>query len=455
MPLNRFEAISRGGACDRCPAERFRERSLVNPQNPCYRDEEKEVRNVHDYDHVWNAACLLLGVLDLRIRRLLVRRRLLEGVNPTTPGGCNVTRITLQRRLWFVLALVLCCVSLVLSGDEIDRYAQETGLDRDLIRVIDVDVAGEQLTIVFVFINERTFQSKISPTLYAALQPYIGQNAVYVNATVDDVVSQFDFRAQSIAVQQDGNTLLHDASAWAEITPGFLSGVFVTNPGGADKGSGSEGILVLGDALDASRAFSVSYLGVSSSFQIGIDTVASSPTGIAGPMASTSSHDPIEVAPLKGLDELQQVLLSEEFSQEAMAALFALDPELVRVMTLSSSGNQLRLFLVRLEATVRDSLLGGELLQAIEPVIGTGAVMVWAISSTGARFSPWHFYVQQHGTNHVFFSTASFVELTEDFLRVEVIDAGDVAAGVIRLPRGVDAAAAFAVFYGTSSVSYP
>ena len=138
-----------------------------------------------------------------------------------------------------------------------------------------------------------------------------------------------------------------------------------------------------------------------------------------------------------------------------MAAMFELDPELVRTMGLTLRGSELRLFLVRLEDSVRTSLLGDELIAAVDEVIGTGSVMVWAVSPTGTGFTPWNFYIRQNDNNYVFFSTASFVELTENFLRVERVEAGDVAAGVIRLPRSVDADAPFSVFYGTSGVDYP
>jgi len=110
---------------------------------------------------------------------------------------------------------------------------------------------------------------------------------------------------------------------------------------------------------------------------------------------------------------------------------------------------------VRLEESIRTSLLGAELIASIDEVIGTGAVMVWAVSPIGADFTPWNFYVRQSGTNYVFFSKASFVELTEDFLRVARVEPGGVAAGVIRLPRSVDANAPFSVFYGTSGAEYP
>jgi hypothetical protein len=81
--------------------------------------------------------------------------------------------------------------------------------------------------------------------------------------------------------------------------------------------------------------------------------------------------------------------------------------------------------------------------------------MVWAYSATAALFSPWYFYIQQSGTNHVFFSDASFVELTRGFLDLTHLVPGEVAAAVIRLPNSVHADQPFSVRYSTFSVSYP
>ena len=354
--------------------------------------------------------------------------------------------------------LILWAVSLFLCADERDQFAQETGLDPDLVSLVKVDVNGIELTIVYVFINERTFQSRISAELSAHLQPYVGQNAIYVNPSVNAVVNSFAFDPQLISIQQLSVNSFPPWEAWDEITPGFLSGRFEVNPSGPEQGSGSEGVVILGDLIDPQLPFDVLYAGQRASFDIGSPSapaaVVQGPT-TGSPTAATQSHDPIEVAPLDTLDALQEILLHEDFSSEAMAALFELESELVRTMVLAPRGSDLRLFFVRLEESVRASLLGAELIATIDEVIGTGAVMVWAISPSGADFSPWNFYIRQGGTNYVFFSTASFVELTEKFLRVDRVEPGEVVAGVIRLPRSVDGSAPFSVFYQTAGVDYP
>jgi len=347
----------------------------------------------------------------------------------------------------------LWAASPIVTADLRDDLAQKTGLDRDLVNLVTVDVGGTELTLTFVYINERTFQSKISPELSWTLQPFVGRNAIYVNPSVETVVSQFGFDPQLISIVQNGMAIGPGLDSWSEITPGFLSGQFVVNPGGMEQGSGSEGVLVLDESLDGRVAFDVMYAGERASFVISATSSVSQTTG--SPSAALQSHDPIEVAPLESLDTVQELLLHEAFSSEAMAAAFQLDANLVRTIVLAPRGRELRLFFVRLEASIRTSLLGSELLNAVDEVIGTGAVMVWAVSPTGTEFTPWNFYIRQNNTNYVFFSTASFVELTENFLRSERVEIGDVAAGVIRLPRSVDSSAAFSVLYGTSGVDYP
>ncbi len=352
-----------------------------------------------------------------------------------------------------MVLLLLWAVSLFTAADSRDDFAEATGLDRDLVNLVNLEIGGTELTITFVFINDRTFQSKISAELSVTLRPYIGQNAIYVNPSINAVVDSFAFDPQLISIRQSGVINSPPLEAWDEITPGFLSGRFQLNPSGSSQGSGSEGILILGDSVDTDLPFEVIYAGERASFEIGSIPVVAQATG--SPIAATQSHDPIEVSPLETLDALQDLLLHEDFSSGAMAALFKLDPELVRTMVLTPRGSELRLFLVRLEESIRTSLLGPELLATLDEVIGTGAVMVWVVSPSGAEISPWNFYIRQNNTNYVFFSKASFVELTEDFLRVERVEPGEVVAGVIRLPRSVDSSAPFSVFYGTSGVDYP
>jgi len=362
----------------------------------------------------------------------------------------NVTRITVRRAATCAV-LLLWAVSCFVVGGPREQFAQETGLDVDLVNLVKVDVGGTELTIAFVYINERTFQSKISPRLSELLRPYLGQNAIYVNPSVEHITSTFPFDPLALSVMQAGTTSTIPVDSWHELTVGFLAGRFEVNPSGPSQGSGSEGVVVFADAIDGQAPFDLIYAGARASFDVGTTPAAT----FGAPTSAVAAHDPIEVAPLEGLDALEDLLLHEEFSAAAMAATFGLDPAVVRTLVLTPRGSELRLFLVRLEENVRSSLFGPELLLAVDKLIGTGAVMVWAVSPTGADFSAWNFYIRQGGTNYVFFSTASFVELTDDFLHVERVEPGDVVAGVIRLPGRVDANTAWSIYYGTAGASYP
>ena len=359
----------------------------------------------------------------------------------------SVGRALLASSLFF-----LCAASAAL-GDPRDDFARETGLDPDLIGVIQVDVGGTEMTIAFVFINERALDSRVSPALRQALEPYVGRNALYVNPTVRDVVSRFDFDPQTIAVQGEGRErAMTTASAWIELTPGFLDGEFLVNPAGSEQGSGSEGILILGDLIDPVLPFDVFYGSQRVTFRIAAPaSISDSSSG----STSALSHDPISVSPLGDVSSLEDVLALPDLTEVSLAALFALDRSLVRILDATVRTDTMRFVFVRLEESVRASALGDDLLSRLDAVIGTGAVMVWATSPRGAPFSPWYFYVQQSGTNFVFFSSASFVELTPGFLGLERLEPGTLAAAVIRLPKGVNAQAPFAVRYSSFGVTYP
>ena len=172
--------------------------------------------------------------------------------------------------------------------------------------------------------------------------------------------------------------------------------------------------------------------------------------------AAAASHEPIEVPLLEDVATLEEILALPGFSSESMAALFDLDGAAVRASeTTFLNGEVLRFLFVRLDEGVRDSALGEELVASLDPVIGTGAVMVWAFSPTGAGFSPRGFQIHQSGSAYEFWSSASFVELTPAFLDVKYVEAGQMVGGVIRLPKGVDSDLPFVIQYAFTRVSFP
>jgi hypothetical protein len=349
---------------------------------------------------------------------------------------------------------VLLLTSLGIFAGSHEQIASETDLAPDLFNELTVDVNGTELALFIVAINERVFSSKISTALQENLRHYVGKNALYVNPTVEQVVNSFPFFPEQFTVEQEGgSSFTPTRSDWVEITPGFLGGQFEINPGGSSYGSGSEGILVMGDRIDITRPFWVSYQGVRVRFDVSQQT-AYYPAPAPPTSTTTPSHPAVEISPLESITDLQQALTEGDFSAEAIASLLLLPQDLVGTLVIEGRGEELRLLFVRLEEGIYDSALGDDLLSSLEPLVGTGAVMVWALSQTGSAFIPWNFYIQQSGTNYVFFSAGSFIGLTEGFLHSGRVEPGAIAAGVIRLPGGVTTNAPFSIHYGTAGAIF-
>lgn len=346
---------------------------------------------------------------------------------------------------------MLLLIGLSVFAGTPEQVASKTGLDQDLFSTLNVDVNGTQLGVFIVAVTERALHSKVSAKLMAALRPYVGKNVLYINPTVKQVVSSFPFNPEGFKVTQDGVPAFVPSRAdWVEISEGFLSGKFVPNPGGESYGSGSEGLLLMDGHIDITRPFTVSYAGQSATFSI---KPASAPTSTG--VASVPAQTPKPNVPLpEQVTDLQDALTTGDFTQESIASLLSLPSDLVQTLDINTRGSELRLVLVLLENPVRDASFSADLLTSLDPLIGTGAVMVWALSPTGSPFTPWSFFIQQHSTNYVFFGDASFVELTSGFLRSKQVPAGQILAGVIRLPKGVDPSMPFKVFYGSSSVTF-
>ena len=354
----------------------------------------------------------------------------------------------------YVLVVMLLLVQLAVFAGTPEQVASKTGLDQDLFATLNVQVNGAKLGVFIVAVTERALHSKVSAKLMETLRPYVGRNVLYVNPTVEDVVSSFPFDPGGFRVSQDGvPDFVPIPADWVEISDGFLSGKFVMNPGGASYGSGSEGLLMMDGHIDITKPFTVSYAGQSATFAIKKAYVPPAPS-TTGALASSPAQPPVDVPLPAQVTDLQDALMTGEFTAERMASLFSLPQELVQTLDITMRSSELRLLLVLLRDPVRDASFSNDLLTSINPLIGTGAVMVWAISPTGSAFTPWSFFIQQNGTNYVFFSDASFVELTPGFLRAKEVPAGQVVAGVIRLQKGVDSSVEFKVFYGTNSVTF-
>lgn len=353
-----------------------------------------------------------------------------------------------------VLFLMVLLVQFAVFAGTPEQIASKTGLDQDLFSTLNLKVNGTQFSVFVVAVTERAFNSRISEELLAALRPYVGQNVLYINPTVEEVVPSFPFNPAGFKVSQDGAPdFIPTATDWVDISDGFLIGRFVENPGGPSYGSGSEGLLLMDGHIDITHPFTVSYGEQSATFSIQAYTPPTTSTTSSG-IASIPAQTPVDVPLPAQVTDLQDTLTNGDFTREAMASLFGLPPTLVQTLDSTARDMELRLLLVLLSDDVRSASFSDELLTSLEPLIGTGAVMVWALSATGSPFTPWSFFIQQSGTNYVFFSDASFVELTSGFLRAKEISAGEILAGVIRLPKGINLDLPFTIFYGTNHASF-
>ncbi len=352
-----------------------------------------------------------------------------------------------------VLLLMMLLVQLAVFASAPDQIAAKTGLDQDLFATLETTVNGTSLAVFLVAVTDRCLQSKVSEKLRGILQSYVGKNVLYVNPTVENVVSSFPFDTSKFMVSQEGKpSFVPTVDNWVEISDGFLSGVFVTNPGGASYGSGSEGLLLMDGHIDITKPFTVSYAGELATFSI---RSYETPGSFTSPsIASSSSQTPVDVPIPDQVTDLQDALTTGQFNREAIASLLNLPPWLVQTIDVTAREAELRLVLVLLSDGVRSGAFSDELMTSIEPLIGSGAVMVWALSSTGSEFTPWKFFVQQNQTNCVFYSDASFVELTNGFLRSGEVKPGQILAGVMRFPNWVNTEEPLTIFYGSSSASF-
>jgi len=359
--------------------------------------------------------------------------------------------VSRQRWLPFFLIILLAGAGVLAESDA--QIASQSGLDPDLFATLSIDVGGEELALVIVYINERTFNSQISDSLLQKLLPCLGSNALYIVASVKQVVDTFDFFPNQLTVEQEGKpSFIPTVNDWVEITPGFLEGRFQINPWGTSYGSGATGVLIMGEHIDPSQPFWVVYQGQRARFDLtGVGTSVPPPTLPVPP--AKQPGEAIEIPTLKDVTDLEDALTHGDFSSALVAAHLRLDPSLVGTIIITSEDEELRLLLVRLEEGVHKGAFGAELLSNLEPLIGTGAVMIWALTPTGANFSPWQLHVQQSQTIYDFWFDSSFAELTEGFLRLGRLKSGEVAAGVILLHRQVNPHATFTVYYQTINTS--
>ncbi|MEA3356492.1 MAG: hypothetical protein U9Q23_04035 [Candidatus Bipolaricaulota bacterium] len=349
-----------------------------------------------------------------------------------------------MKRWGVVLILFLLGINVCIIGvaENAGRLAAETGLDTDLFTELTVQIGGSNLSIVAVYINERALDSKISPGLEAMLTPHIDDNAIVIWASAKE---DLPFDPLTISVEQSDKVFLFaERSNWVELPPG---GFFA---GGVAAEQDSAGLLIMGDRIDPTKPFWIVYQGTRGQLDIG--PVEPTPTP-AVQQRPQIREEPV----LESVTDLEAELTYGDFSVETVFPLFGLSPSLVGTIINKGDDEELRLLLVRLEEGIEEGTLDPQLLASIEPFIGAGAVMVWALSPTGAEFSPWDLSIKQAETNYIFnpFSSSSFTGLTPGFSEPGFIEAGNITAGVVFLHRGIDPGAPFSICYKGECAAFP
>jgi len=353
-----------------------------------------------------------------------------------------------------LLVLVIIAFAAIMSCGQ---GGIETGLDPDLSTQLSVQVNGQRLDLFLVYLNKRAFNSEISEDLSHALSLYKEANALYVNPTVKQVVDSFDFFPSHLKIEQEGSPPFFPTSEdWVEITEGFLAGKFEPHPSGPEQGSCSIGVLVMGDHIDPTHPFWVVY----DSTRVRFDIIEKPRSDVMTQKPPTMKPTTIPMNEVELALQIQIAILKDElteqgsFSAERIASLVDLSPSLVRTIVIKHDGEILHLLLILLEEQINESALEADLLSAVQPFIGTGRIMAWAISPTGAHFTPYYFWVEQSTIPYYFVMSSSFSEMTTGFCKISYIEAGEVTAGVIILPHKLDSLAQFTLNYGSTKTIF-
>ena len=358
-------------------------------------------------------------------------------------------------------SLCLFFVGLCVLAQSVDQIASETGLDRDLVGVLNINAGGTELAIIVVYINERAFQSGIrnNPPLHNRLFTYLGRNALYVNPVVKQVVSSFVFSPPQLSIEQEGRPAFVPAIGdWREITEGFLEGRFVGTPGDESRSSGSEGILVMGDHIDPTQPFWVVYQNQRAYFEI--SQVAAAPLTAVSPAPAPTTvplRETVQAPPLADVTDLEEALLQGDLSAGTVAELLSVDPRLVGTFIHSAGTDELRFLFIRLEEAVRAGTFSPELLSRIDPYVGGNAIMVWMLTSTGAPFSIYNLLLERphgDGITHELFFGDSVVDLTEDFAGLNYVYPGQLQAAILLLPSSVNVNEPFTMKYGLGRATF-
>ncbi len=359
-------------------------------------------------------------------------------------------------RVLFLVSLLFLFTSSIGLAASHRQVASKTGLDSDLFSVLSVQTADAEIAITIVYINARAFDSKISPDLRAQLIPFVTSNAFYVNPTVEQQQrSQIPFFPTQFAISQDSTTIVPKLEAWKPLTEGFLVGQLQANPWGG-QGSGSEGVLLVGESIDPSRPFTISYQGQTAQFDLWSATSRSTTSSRSSLPADTGSESVTVTSSVTGQDfpMLVNLMSSEDFSAILVGNELGIEESDIGTLIADQAEQQLRLLLIPLTEHTLIDLLPADLATDTRQILDKGAIMVWILSPTGIDFSLGRFWIKQEQATYSFFGKSSFANLTAGFSDTTYIEPGKLLGGIILLPNGLDTTKPFTINYRNSGKTF-
>lgn len=188
---------------------------------------------------------------------------------------------TLFAAFLLLVALILPLSALGASLEELarQRIVQETGLDPDLVATLFVSEENAQFILTFIYINGRTFNSRLKPELLEAIAPYRDRKAMLALVTP---ARESYFNPWLITFSQDGVDYHVISSAIRQVNEGFKVGTLPAGEVAAgiillerlepspNSGSGPE---PRGEGLDVRRPFTIGYMRHTTSFALSAEPV--------------------------------------------------------------------------------------------------------------------------------------------------------------------------------------
>jgi hypothetical protein len=171
-----------------------------------------------------------------------------------------------MRRI-FILLLLLIALALPAFGQGLEelvrqRIVQETGLDKDLIATMFVSEDNAQFILTFIYIEDRTFNSRLKPELLAAIAPYRNREALLVLVTparesyfnpllISFIQARVTYDVRLTSIRRIDESFTVGSLPAGEVSSGIIL---------LDRLESRSG-LVPGGGLEASKPFQISYMG--------------------------------------------------------------------------------------------------------------------------------------------------------------------------------------------------